>query len=89
MDRLENEMLRGDRSVESYLAGMLGEMEREWRANGLNDAQVEVELEIARRKLAALVPVGELAGAVCGQPERDDAAPEGAEVLDPPNRGPP
>lgn len=89
IERLETEVLRGDRSVEDYLVEMLGEMEREMRDAGFSEAEIEEQLGAARAAIEA-VPSGDAAGAGGdAEPAFEDAAPEGARVRDPPNRGPP
>jgi hypothetical protein len=91
IDRLENEVLRADRSVESYLAELFGEMERELRGAGKSEAEIEAHLGAARAELAAVWSEETVAAAVAsrGMPGRGDAAPVGVAVVDPPNRGPP
>ena len=76
-------------AVESYLAELLGEMEREMRDAGFSEAEIEEQLGAARAAIEA-VPSGDAAGAGGdAEPAFEDAAPEGARVRDPPNRGPP
>ena len=91
LDRLENEVLSGDRSVESYLAELLGEMEREMRGAGMSEAEIDRHLGAAQRGLAVAWSEETVAAAVAarGVPDRGDAGPQGAAVRDPPNRGPP
>ena len=88
IERLETEVLRGDRSVEDYLAELLGEIERTLRSAGMSEAEIEAHVGEARRALDE-TPAEDAVGAAFAAPDRGSAAPGGAAMRDPVSRGPP